>query len=181
MSNINDNAVSPVVGVMLMLVVTILIAAVVSAFAGGMGSANEKSPQATIRGTYSLSDGITLEHIGGDPISIKDVRLTIRGSPNIGTYWTTQVVNRSAITNAAGVEWMKISGSTGTTAFVAGDTAYIKPPYHTGPFLQPDVDPAYSKSSWWNRTENIGKTLIVEMTDQQGKRTFAKCEISIVN
>jgi len=178
MSNINDNAVSPVVGVMLMLVVTILIAAVVSAFAGGMGSANEKSPQATIRGTYSIADGITLEHIGGDPISIKDVRLTIRGSNNMGTYWTTEVVNRSAVTNAAGVAWMKTSGSTGTSAFVAGDIAYIKSPYHTGPFLQPDV--SYS-SSYWNQSSNIGKTLIVEMTDQQGKRTFAKCEIPVVN
>ncbi|MDD1723690.1 MAG: type IV pilin N-terminal domain-containing protein [Methanospirillum sp.] len=178
MRAVNDHAVSPVVGVMLMLVVTILIAAVVSAFAGGMGSANEKSPQATIRGTYSITDGITIEHIGGDPIAIKDVRLTIRGSSNIGTYWTTEVVNRSTITNAAGTAWMKTTGSAGVSAFVAGDIAYIKPPYHTGPFLQPDV--SYT-SSYWNQSSNIGKTLIVEMTDQQGKRTFAKTEIPIVN
>ncbi len=43
-----DNAVSPVVGVMLMLVVTIIIAAVVSAFAGGMASSQEKVPQASV-------------------------------------------------------------------------------------------------------------------------------------
>ena len=41
----DDNAVSPVVGVMLMLVVTIIIAAVVSSFAGNLASANaEKTP-----------------------------------------------------------------------------------------------------------------------------------------
>ncbi len=40
-----DEAVSPVVGVMLMLVVTIIIAAVVSAFAGGLfGGNNQKTP-----------------------------------------------------------------------------------------------------------------------------------------
>jgi len=41
-----EDAVSPVVGVMLMLVVTIVIAAVVSAFAGGMfsSSSNQKTP-----------------------------------------------------------------------------------------------------------------------------------------
>lgn len=59
----NSSAVSPVVGVMLMLVVTIIIAAVVSAFAGGLGSAQAKTPQATIvasefhvGGTYDLYD-----------------------------------------------------------------------------------------------------------------------------
>ena len=177
MKLMKDSAVSPVVGVMLMLVVTILIAAVVSAFAGWMSSSNDKLPQATIRGTYSISEGITIEHVGGDPIAIKDIRVSVRGSPNIGTYWTTEVVNRSSITTASGVAWMKSSGSAGTSAFVAGDTAYIKPPYHEGPWLQSTQGYA---SSWWNQSSNIGKTLIVEIADQQGKRAVAKAEIPII-
>jgi hypothetical protein len=44
----HDSAVSPVVGVMLMLVVTIIIAAVVSAFAGGLSGSQSKTPQANI-------------------------------------------------------------------------------------------------------------------------------------
>jgi FlaG/FlaF family flagellin (archaellin) len=58
-----NSAVSPVVGVMLMLVVTIIIAAVVSAFAGGLGGSQVKTPQATIvasefhvGGTYDLTN-----------------------------------------------------------------------------------------------------------------------------
>jgi Protein of unknown function (DUF1628). len=58
-----NSAVSPVVGVMLMLVVTIIIAAVVSAFAGGLGGSQTKTPQATIvadefhvGGTYDLTN-----------------------------------------------------------------------------------------------------------------------------
>jgi FlaG/FlaF family flagellin (archaellin) len=39
-----DDGVSPVVGVMLMLVVTIIIAALVSAFSGGLASAQQKAP-----------------------------------------------------------------------------------------------------------------------------------------
>jgi len=39
-----EEAVSPVVGVMLMLVVTIIIAAVVSAFAGGLGTTKQAAP-----------------------------------------------------------------------------------------------------------------------------------------
>lgn len=44
----SDVAVSPVVGVMLMLVVTIIIAAVVSAFSGGLMSSQEKAPLLTM-------------------------------------------------------------------------------------------------------------------------------------
>ncbi len=43
-----DAGVSPVVGVMLMLVVTIIIAAVVSAFAGSLGSTTSKAPTETM-------------------------------------------------------------------------------------------------------------------------------------
>jgi FlaG/FlaF family flagellin (archaellin) len=44
----NENAVSPVVGVMLMLVVTIIIAAVVSGFSGGVFGTTQKAPTAAI-------------------------------------------------------------------------------------------------------------------------------------
>ncbi|MGB4234838.1 MAG: type IV pilin N-terminal domain-containing protein [Methanoregulaceae archaeon] len=53
-----DEAVSPVVGVMLMLVVTIIIAAVVSAFAGGLAGDNQKAPQASIVATDFVARGI---------------------------------------------------------------------------------------------------------------------------
>ena len=44
----NENAVSPVVGVMLMLVVVIIIAAVVSGFAGGLVKTTPVAPQLTL-------------------------------------------------------------------------------------------------------------------------------------
>lgn len=46
-SNKHECAVSPVVGVMLMLVVTIIIAAVVSAFAGGLSTGSKTAPVAS--------------------------------------------------------------------------------------------------------------------------------------
>ena len=45
----NESAVSPVIGVMLMLVVTIIIAAVVSAFAGGMTDTETNAPRQSFR------------------------------------------------------------------------------------------------------------------------------------
>ncbi|MDD1685806.1 type IV pilin [Methanoregula sp.] len=81
-----DAGVSPVVGVMLMLVVTIIIAAVVSAFAGGLGGSQQKTPQASLQiktgwvvgddGTISTSNyDISFEHMGGDAIMTKDTQL----------------------------------------------------------------------------------------------------------
>ena len=43
-----EDAVSPIVGVMLMLVVTIIIAAVVSAFPGSTVGGTQKAPSATV-------------------------------------------------------------------------------------------------------------------------------------
>lgn len=178
MSFKNQDAVSPVVGVMLMLVVTILIAAVVSAFAGGMGgTTKEKAPSVTLRGQYSLTEGITLEHTGGDTIATRDTKLLIRGSPDIGTDYISTTVNKTSITTANGAQWMKASGSANATSFGAGDIIYIQPPYHTCAYLQP---PKTTASSCWDLASNVGKHLIVEMSDNSGNRIFAKTQIPIV-
>jgi len=95
-----ESAVSPVVGVMLMLVVTIIIAAVVSAFAGGMGSEQKKTPQITmnvkssihtIQGTinpstyeltypagFTVANGLQFENTGGDSFSLKDIEVQLQ-------------------------------------------------------------------------------------------------------
>ncbi len=86
-----DEAVSPVVGVMLMLVVTIIIAAVVSGFAGGLASDETKAPQATLAMTeivvgvedtnttnweadnpsgFEANNGLLFEHKGGDSFAL---------------------------------------------------------------------------------------------------------------
>ena len=54
--HITEDAVSPVIGVMLMLVVTIIIAAVVSGFAGGMMKSEQTAPQASFECVIS-NDG----------------------------------------------------------------------------------------------------------------------------
>ncbi len=55
-----DAAVSPVIGVMLMLVVTIIIAAVVSSFAGGLGTTKDATPTVTFKADLSVADGLTI-------------------------------------------------------------------------------------------------------------------------
>ena len=72
-----DSAVSPVVGVMLMLVVTIIIAAVVSGFAGGLINQQEAAPSANF--DVSLTDDsieLTVRSISED-ISSKDLTIVL--------------------------------------------------------------------------------------------------------
>lgn len=75
-----DSAVSPVVGVMLMLVVCIIVAAVVSGFVGGLAGDTGKGPQIALGakvvygtetpGTASKIAGyIVLTHAGGDSLA----------------------------------------------------------------------------------------------------------------
>lgn len=85
-----DSAISPVVGVMLMLVVTIIIAAVVSGFAGGLiGTGNQKTP--TLNMDVSITNSGTWRGSGfsatvtgmSEPIPTKNLKLV--------TSWTTTV------------------------------------------------------------------------------------------
>jgi archaeal type IV pilus assembly protein PilA len=89
---VQEHAVSPVVGVMLMLVVTIIIAAVVSAFAGGLGGSQQKAPQASLETHIKLNGGMSggpsliIKHMGGDPINTKDVKLMTSWANASGIY-----------------------------------------------------------------------------------------------
>lgn len=93
-----ESAVSPVVGVMLMLVVTIIIAAVVSAFAGGLSTGSDKMPQMTITASFSNSTGMTITHNGGDTVNTLSTKFIVTPTADFGSYtnlhWT---VNSSDI------------------------------------------------------------------------------------
>lgn len=89
------DAVSPVIGVMLMLVVTIIIAALVSAFAAGVGTDRTTVPDTQIR--YSGLDltpnhaGLVFEHVGGSSIDLRDLqcRFLIGNTQLDFTYYDT--------------------------------------------------------------------------------------------
>ncbi len=114
----NDNAVSPVVGVMLMLVVTIIIAAVVSAYAGGLGKTEQKPPTASIE-CHITNDGtwggsgfqITVLSVS-EAINTKDLKLVTSWKASDGTTNSTTITGPNPT-----------AGNTHTT----GKTAYHSP------------------------------------------------------
>ena len=72
-----EDAVSPVIGVMLMLVVTIVIAAVVAAFAGGLGSDVEMAPTAALDIDLSSDGTLKIEHLSGETLVTKDITIKV--------------------------------------------------------------------------------------------------------
>lgn len=91
-----DDAISPVVGVMLMLVVVIIMAAVVSAFASNVASNTESAPIAQIRyvgviegdisnaSGYVGEVGLVFEHKGGEEISLHNLQIGFKENIRTG-------------------------------------------------------------------------------------------------
>ena len=72
-----EDAVSPVIGVMLMLVVTIVIAAVVAAFAGGLGSDVEMAPTAALDIDVFSNGKVKIESLSGESLIKSDITVKV--------------------------------------------------------------------------------------------------------
>ncbi|HJK77868.1 MAG TPA: type IV pilin N-terminal domain-containing protein [Methanocorpusculum sp.] len=148
---VQENAVSPVVGVMLMLVITVIIAAVVSGFAGNIVSSTEKAPQVQLKyvgvmaGNISSDSGdlgevgLVFEHKGGEDLSLFNLQLDLKENIRTGgnettvayndapsaTYKNNQVAGESRLSSTVKNRMTKIGVSSGATA-TPGNTL-IKP------------------------------------------------------
>ncbi|ADN37205.1 conserved hypothetical protein [Methanolacinia petrolearia DSM 11571] len=193
----NNSAVSPVIGVMLMLVVTIVIAAVVSAFSGGFIDGQTKAPQANVKGTFSISGGMTITNAGGDSLATKDLIFTIRDGPTFGPNLessTAQTLDMSTImvdtdrsqTYEDGEPQPMLTtwGVYFMVSFNPGDTVTIEPEDCTCNILQPNVAPTDfeeyhdgytyegTQAAAWahciRNQDSIGKSFILEVSDTEG-------------
>lgn len=165
----HESAVSPVVGVMLMLVVTIIIAAVVSAFAGGAVGGTSKAPQATIQATFSQSKGMTLSHSGGDPVPIGTTTIYVRPTKSFGAgsdkySWH---IDKSVIFTNQTYPWSNPS----SRVFLPGDTATISRENLTYVQTRPDGSHADFTDPTLGFTvpANNGLSFVVEFQDSSGK------------
>jgi len=84
----NEDAVSPVIGVILMVAITVILAAVIATFVLGLGdSVSNNAPQASWEITTgdvddgtSTNDQIIISHDGGDVIDQNNLKVTADGS-----------------------------------------------------------------------------------------------------
>ena len=71
-----DRGVSPVIGVILMVAITVILAAVIGAFVLGLGDqASNTAPQASFSFDFSDDNDVTVTHSGGDTIQNSSLTL----------------------------------------------------------------------------------------------------------
>ncbi|WP_321416617.1 type IV pilin N-terminal domain-containing protein [uncultured Methanomethylovorans sp.] len=196
----NESAVSPVIGVMLMLVVTVILAAAVSGFSGGLVGDTSKASQMAIKADFSQSKGMTITHMGGDTINTLDTAIIVSPTSDFGSYdqmkWE---VNGSAVyINKDGTarKWYDPATSSSSLAktFLPGENAYIAAAdleevqpetYYRGSTTASEVDALnpfygflYAGTETLYPVTPIGQRFVLSLVDSDGK-TIAKTEVVI--
>jgi flagellin-like protein len=123
----DDSAVSPVIGVILMVAITVILAAVIGTFVLNLGgSVSQTTPQASFGFDYNDAstgdDVVTVTHETGDTIEAD--RLSLAGSTKVDIATTegavatgTETSTRESFTESAG-------GFSSGTIIGAGDSVY---------------------------------------------------------
>lgn len=156
------DAVSPVVGVMLMLAVTVMIAAVASAFAGGFSNTSYKSPQSSLEVTANdpgTNDyyRIYFDHTGGDPFSLDAIKVV---------FFSDETENKTQVTShGSNFRNFTLVGSDETTVR-PGDRFYIdgNVTHNTGG----DAGIQFGNTVFWNN-----KKLTWMVIDARSSNTIA--------
>jgi len=90
-----EDAVSPVIGVILMVAITVILAAVIGTFVLGLGENVQSAPQATLQlqEDTSTDNAFDIRHGGGDQINYNEFEVVIEGiggtDSSDGTYTYT--------------------------------------------------------------------------------------------
>ena len=167
-----EDAVSPIVGVMLMLVATIIVAAIVAAFAGGLAAETDASPNIIISGTYSQTEGLVLKHLSGD--SVSGVGIYVRPDQGFATAyyklsWKADEISESEVWNAGDIREVNTMVNETKNGGELTGNKYIS--------IQPETDGAPNSGGTdtvplhlgtdsnfgFNHKDSIGKTMIVEL------------------
>lgn len=126
-----DSGVSPVIGVLLMLTLTLIIAAIVNSFAGGLVDTKDKPPAATLQASFFQGQNmdyhwnLTINHVSGDPLPTSGVSLILRPSRTFGGDAGNSFIeiDKLRIRNSTGSNYQ--TWANGISSMKAGDTHVI--------------------------------------------------------
>lgn len=117
-----DEAVSPVVGVMLMLTITVLLAGVFAAAASGLFSGGiDKPANAEINYLSSTGDSYIFEMTAGDPVSVSRLKAVFTLRDDKSVYSTTELSDNKVLRIGDLLQVPKPSES----GFLSDDGKYI--------------------------------------------------------
>ncbi len=115
-----DRAVSPVIGVILMVAITVILAAVIASFVLGLGQNQEVAPTSTFDFNYDADENnVTVTHTGGD--NVRNDSVAIRGTSltnNNRGWYDTSLSSQYRGTNSTEID--------GKKAITSGDSAVVQ-------------------------------------------------------
>jgi flagellin-like protein len=138
----NEDAVSPVIGVILMVAITVILAAVIAAFVFGLGGQQVAAPTASITAANNPDTPNTvdmkIQHKGVDTLKGGDWKISVVQVGNPPTFVTSTssatfaVGNQIVVTNTTDVGTITLTNSSlsstgvGTAAFTTGGKYDVK-------------------------------------------------------
>ncbi len=114
----NEMAVSPVIGVILMVAITVILAAVIAAFVFGLGGTTEKAPTSSIvvaNNPDTTTIDLKINHKGGDMLKGGDYKLSVVAATGSATA-PVFVTSASGSDLAVGAQIAVADVTTGCTA-----------------------------------------------------------------
>ncbi|QSG02294.1 type IV pilin [Natranaeroarchaeum sulfidigenes] len=174
----DENAVSPVIGVILMVAITVILAAVIGAFVIGIGDEQQTVPQASWDASQTTEDFshdddttfaslsvVEVEHQSGQSIDSSNIDITIDGNPA----WGVEPSGDPETDDSVEALWSSGEISAGSTATVVlYDNDPSAGPVEEGDSVQYDDD-ADSITSPSEATElSSGETIRVVWTSDDG-------------
>ena len=108
----DDRGVSPVIGVILMVAITVILAAVIGTFVLGLGDSLKPAPQAQLDAELQ-SGTIVINHNGGDTLNLADIGVTTDGDGAVNDSDTGEL--------SVGGSWNATTGGDATS----GDTVTL--------------------------------------------------------
>ncbi len=149
-------AVSPVIGVILMVAITVILAAIIGTFVMGLGNnVGQAAPQASLSVSSTGSNTVEISHDGGDALHSENTKLIVESNGETA-YWT--------------------KSSSSDETFTVGDTLEIDPVSGTisnGP---------WTGLTWSDNNSSIstlGKTVTVKIIDMKSQKVIYKSEITV--
>jgi len=105
----DDDAVSPVIGVILMVAITVILAAVIGAFVLDLGGSQESAPQAQFDWATNQNGHLEVTHQGGEDLDNSTLSFSLSGAGSV-----SDSAELSSGTWTAGTSVNVTSGTGGT-------------------------------------------------------------------
>ena len=132
----DEDAVSPVIGVILMVAITVIPAAVIGTFVLGLGDQVQSSaPNANFQFEYQGnfgggSGGVTVTHNGGQDVSVDNVEIQVgpKSVEPTGAQWASTISTGDSILvqqDGAGIGTADVALPSSGTAPAAGDSVRV--------------------------------------------------------